>query len=768
MPTDSFTTSRTQKTSSHLKYLNNKNFVFQSLTVCTLLTLPFAVNAEQPKTKAKTATPTVNNKTPITLGEMTVTTKGTNQGFDSDNGLGLHLDASPSVASRLGLTIRETPATVNVITQEQMQQQGIRNLIEAYISAPGVSAGNLPGEPGVTSMRGFSRAATGYMVDGMRVIDSLLVSRNFDSWSFERIEILKGPSSVLHGTGALAGAINLVTKKPSHEKRSFEGILSYGSFDTLRVGVGGNTPFGDTGAVRANVIYNKSGGYINDTGSNTLGITTGVSFKPTDRLSLSADFDYFHDHFDTAYQGAPLLPSSIAKNPSGIVSTTNGYVLDKSISKTNYNVNDGIMTSDNFWVRTNADYKLTDNWHLINEAGYFHADRLWANSEDFTYNAKSRLLDRTTTLITHNQDIWSERVYANFDGNIFQHHNRFVSGFEYINTQLDSNRRFGAASSVNPFAPVRSNFPADTKANFSTRQDFGGSVDTVSGFMEDSLNLTTDWLAITGLRFEHSKLERNINDLNAQTTTSFGRGFDALSWRFGSVYNVTKNTQIYGQYSRAVSPVSSLLVSSSQRAAFKLTTGDSFEAGFKSSFWDDRVTLTTAFYHITQDDILTRDPANPQLTVQGGSQRSRGIETDLSLALTPQWRVNANAAFLDAEFTQLLEAGGADRSGKTPPNVPSRTFNVSTFYTLPSIPLTFGAIVRNSGNFYTDNANTIKVAGHTLLDLSLSYQFKNIGTLKVQGRNMTNEFYANWSGYSATQVYIGAPRSVDVTWTTAF
>ena len=139
---------------------------------------------------------------------------------------------------RLGLSERETPATVSSVDREDIEQLGLRNLIELYRSAPGVAAGNIPGSPASVSMRGLTDV--GYLFDGVRVADPSLVSRNLDTWNLERVEVLKGPASVLHGTGALGGTLNLVTRKPDLAGDRYDGMLEYGSHDSLRLGVGTN------------------------------------------------------------------------------------------------------------------------------------------------------------------------------------------------------------------------------------------------------------------------------------------------------------------------------------------------------------------------------------------------------------------------------------------------------------------------------------------------------------------------------------------------
>ena len=94
-------------------------------------------------------------------------------------------------------------------------------------------------------------------------------------------------------------------------------------------------------------------------------------------------------------------------------------------------------------------------------------------------------------------------------------------------------------------------------------------------------------------------------------------------------------------------------------------------------------------------------------------------------------------------------------------------FDLSAYYSLRAAPLTFGATVRHDGDFYTSNANTYRVAARTVVDAQVSWRAP-FGRLTLRGRNLFDALYADWSGYGATQVYLGAPRSVDLTLTRSF
>jgi iron complex outermembrane receptor protein len=594
--------------------------------------------------------------------------------------------------------------------------------------------------------------------------------RNVDTFNFERIEVLKGPASVLYGEGALAGAINLVPKHARIGETSGEGLVSLGSFDTLRAGLGGNLVLSDTAALRADASFSRSSGWVDDTDSLTGAVTASLLLKPTERLTLTLSGDYSHDDYSTAYFGSTLVPAAVARDPSGLVRNAQGLVLDKATIRRNYNVEDGEMTSTAWQLRARADYSLSDHWTLSSELAGYTADRLWKNSEDVTFDSATGLLNRSTTLIAHDQDYWTGRAYAAFDGPLAGRRNRFTLGAEYSDTHFVTNRRFGTTTAVDRFEPIRGRFPQVTAANFpgaGNRVDWVSDATVAALFAENAFNLTSKWLLVGGVRYDHVELERQTFDLNTGAEARFGQDYDPVSWRIGTVYDLAPKTQIYAQFSHAVTPVSSFLFLNAANAKFELSAGEAAEVGIKTSFWNDRIDLTAAAYHIVQDDILTRDPANPALTIQGGSQSSRGVELSLSAALTDQLRIDAGAALLESRFDTLIEAGGVDRSGNRPPNVPEQMFDLSAYYSLRAAPLTFGATVRHDGDFYTSNANTYRVAARTTLDAQVSWSAP-FGRLTLRGRNLFNTLYADWSGYGATQVYLGAPRSVDLTLTRSF
>lgn len=670
------------------------------------------------------------------------------------------LERRTAIGGRLGLSNRETPAIVDLLSQDELQAQGIRSAIEALNAAPGVVSGALPGSLGSVSMRGFHRAVN-VLYDGVRMANSDVGMRNWDSWSFERIEVIKGPASVTSGEGALAGAINFVPRQPQFDRAGGEVLASYGSFGTQRLAVDANLPLGDTVAARGTASWSGSDGWIEGTDSDTLALGGALGFKPNERFSATLRADWFEDDYSTSYYGTPLVSRALARQPSDAVGGSAGLVLDKAMRKLNFNVADGDMGSDALWLRANLQYRLNDATTLVSDTSWYRSDRRWQDADEYSFNPASQLIDRFLSHITHDHEYWNQRLHLAHDGTLGGLRNRFSIGTEVGVTDFFTLRRFGNAAAADPFNPQRGSFPADTPANFGTRQDIDAEVQAWAVFAEDALNLTEDWLLSAGIRFDQVELDRSVLNATSGAIQNYGQDYDAVSWRVGSVYSLTPRTQLFAQYTYAVTPVSGLLFMSATNARFDLTTGDSWEAGIKTSLTGQGVELTASVFRINQDDILTRDPGNPAVVFQGGNQQTQGLEVTINLPATDTLSINLSGSLMDVEFGSLVEGGGVDRAGNLPQNVPERLADLVLSYRPLGLPLSLSAAVRYNGGFYTSNANTVRVNSFTTVEAALAWD-SPLGTLTLRGRNLGDAFYADWSGYASGLVFVGAPRNVEL------
>lgn len=676
------------------------------------------------------------------------------------------LDFDPEIASRLELSNRETPAIVDVIIQQDFQVQGVRSAIEAINATPGVASGNLPGSAGAVSMRGYHRAIN-YLYDGVRQANSDAGNRNYDSWMFERIEVIKGPASVLSGEGALAGAINYVPRQPRIDETSGEVFVSYGSYGTGRLAGDLNLVLNDDAAIRGDISYARSDGWVDDTDSRKIAGRLAGLLTPTDKLTVNLSVDYFEDEFLTAYYGTPVVSAAFAQDPSNAVSGSSGLILDRAMRNVNFNVTDGDMNSETVWVRGRVAYQLSAAWRIVSDSTWYDSDRIWRDVDGYTFNAGSGLIDRYSTLITHDHQYWNQRLHAAFDGELLGNRNRFTAGFEIGKTDFFTERRFGSVPSTDPFVPVRGIFPEVNAVNFSYRQDVTAHVKSRALFLENAFNITPKLLLVGGARLDDFELERSVLDIDTSAVETYVKGYDPITWRLGAVYDVVPKTQIFAQYTSAATPVTGLFFMSSDRASFDVITGESYEIGLKSSLFENRLHLTASLFHIRQDDILTRDQFDPSLTIQGGSQTSKGGELSLAWTPTEEWSVSFGGTLLEAEFEGLIESGGVDRSGNRPANTPQRLADLVITYSPIKLPVSFTGIVRHNGDFYTANDNSVRVNSFTVFDAAISWNVP-FGVVSLRGRNLTDEFYADWSGYSSGLVFIGEPRGFEVSFSRSF
>ncbi len=682
------------------------------------------------------------------------------------------LDEEGEASSRLNLSLRETPATVEVLTSDQLELKGLRSGLEAYNAIPGLTAGNGGGDPVLFSVRGFTGGAVTLLQDGVRLLTSTMTARNIDTFSVERIELLKGPASVLYGEGALAGAINVVPKRPVLGIDTVEGLFSFGSFDTLRAGAGFNLALGEKAALRLDGSAGRSDGWVSDTGSTNAQISARLLLQPSDTLSFTANYEHYQDDND-GYFGTPLLPESVARDGSSVVSTTNGLVLDRSIRDNNYGPNDQFLKARSDWFELGAEAKLGGGWSTKLTGIYYNARRFWGYYNSPSYNSSTGLISRGVNRLDQTHDFWMGRATIANDSSFGSMRNRFTLGIEYNDTDLTRPRSVGTLPAVDPFDPDRGFLPPDSAAGFPGTNDRNtdvSSLSTVAIFAEDALNLTPQLLLVGGARYEWIDLDREFHNLNTGTATYFGNEYNPFSWRIGAVYEITPAISLFGQYSSAIAPVATPIIANAANTRYELTKGYTYEGGLKSSFMDGRGTFTASAYKIVQNDIVTIDPNNVNNSIQGGTQSSRGVEASLGLAPFPGLRLDASATYVDAQFDELFElvsGVSTSRAGNRPANVPDQVYTGSIFYDLPNTGLTLGATGRATGRMYANNANTVSVRGYETLDLSASYRIDAV-TLTGRVRNVFDSFYVNWTGGNGSQFYIGAPRSYEVSLATRF
>lgn len=679
----------------------------------------------------------------------------------------LPLDEINVTGSRLGLTPRETPASVSIVNRDTIEKRGAGNTQEILASVPGVTAASPPGSAGSVFYRGFGASNLTQLFNGITPQYDAISARPVDSWIYERVEVIGGPSTYLFGAGAVGGSINYVTKLANREGNTLEARARYGSFGTTDLALGVNRRLGGTEGVqnfvRLDVNSSHTDGYVDGQVRNAQNVAASLFTDVNSQLSHTLALEYQTEKVDRPYWGTPLLNPTVGEGQ-----------IDPATRFKNYNSADGIYEQTVQWQRSLLEYRFSPNTTIKNTLYHYDALRDYRNVETYRFNATNTAVIRSSALLQrHDQQLTGNRVEWAHKGSLAGRPSDWSAGVDYSkNTQTRFPRSLSATvSTVNPTQFTTENFFNVPGMVPGFTPSATNHVNTLALFMENRTRLTAPLALVTGLRHDKIELE-GINHLAVTATNpaTFQNTYKPTTGRLGLVYDLTPHANVYVQYSTAADPPAGILTTASyaQVKNFDLTTGSQFEVGSKFDYLDGRGSATLAAYTITRKNLAIADQNNPGTTIPVGQQSATGVEMATSLKVTPRFLVQGNLAYTAAQYDDFIEnVGGVatSRAGNVPGNVPDWVANLWLNWKLsPGVQV--GVDVRYVSQRYGNTANTVWDPAYTLLGASLSYQISKQAQLTLRAKNLTDQVYAASVGTGS--FYLGAPRSFDVTLNTAF
>jgi iron complex outermembrane receptor protein len=669
---------------------------------------------------------------------------------------GLELTSTNETGSRLGLTALETPASVEILPGDTIRARGDLSINDAVTRATGITTTANGGNGGTgLAARGFSgQGSVMQLQDGVRLYPGAgTVTFPFDPWMVERIEVLRGPASVLYGQGAIGGVVNVISRKPT-DMFEAEASAGYGSQDTWHLAGGAGGPVGEVLSYRADMSLRGSEGWVNNGRSRSLALSGTLRYAPSDTFALSLSNDY-GDQDPMDYYGVPLIEGRF----------------DKRLRRVNYEVGDSVIHYEDNALRLKAEWQPSDAVAVANTAYWLTTDRTWHNADTYSFNPATGLIDRSgyfgghhdqsqygdtgsITLKTRPGGLEND-IVVGFDVNFirFKHSNNFTYIDTYSTTSTLPLLDFDPGLFVDPPFIV----PA---YRTETRQ--------YALFAEDRLKLSDQLSLVGGIRREWATVERFTFDRDAALnllgeTKQFETTLTNTSLRGGIVYQPTPTLSFYGQYATAADPLGSLITTSAAQADFKLATGRQLELGFKASLFDGHGEFTLAAYDIVKKNLLSRDPLSPATVQQIGQRSARGIEASLILPVGKRFTLEANGAVLRAKYDDFVErigGVGVSRNGKRPPNVPEVTANLWASYS-PTKRIQARAGLRYVGATYSDNANTLRLPSYVVVDGGVAIALTSAVSLSASVHNLFDRIYVT-NTYNPGQWILGRPRSIDL------
>ncbi|HTP92187.1 MAG TPA: TonB-dependent receptor plug domain-containing protein, partial [Xanthobacteraceae bacterium] len=355
------------------------------------------------------------------------------------------LSAVAASATRLGLPVIETPASVDVVTQQTMREQGYRTTTDAAQGAVGVLAGDSAGAPANFSMRGFSGSQINTLYNGIWTGPSDITSRWMDTSNLAKVEFLKGPSSLMTGLNAVGGAVNYVSRQPTTGPIRSEADFAVDSYGSIRshYGSGGSTPVQGLD-YRFDVLASKLDSFIEGDFRDLTGLATQLNYRAANNFMVFGAVDYKKDS-GHAYWGTPLVPMSFAGPyaKSGVVSgsaiskfdgtTVIGppLTIDSRTLTINYNVADNATGAQELWLRSGFEWAPLNNVNVKDQLYYYQAKRNWIDSETYAFDTGTviapNMIDRDRFFVDHNQKVTGNNADLTWDSQVFGMENRLAA-----------------------------------------------------------------------------------------------------------------------------------------------------------------------------------------------------------------------------------------------------------------------------------------------------------------------------------------------------
>ena len=653
---------------------------------------------------------------------------------------GQQINRQSSTGSRLDLSVMETPATVEIISGDSIRDRVDLTVLDAVTRSAGFTSEPHPGNGGQSiAARGFrGQGAVTKLFDGTGYMNSFgTITFPFDTWGIERIEVLKGPSSVLYGEGGIGGAVNVIPKKPQQERRG-DVRVSVGEDATTFLGIGLTGGLTDELAYRLDYSNSQSDGWVDHGDSEADMLSLTLNWQASEDLSLSLRYDYA-DQDPMIYYGIPI-PEAEGD-------------FARHLLKSNFEVGDGEIHYEDQSVRLKADWNITDSASMQAEYYHLETDRYW-RTVDYYRLLDTGQVERTRPIIIgHDMEHDGLRVNFTSDNALAGVGLRSSVGFEVNDVSFKRPTNWGQFPNwSNDFDIVDpNNFDRGSFLNAASPTDaphIASDVQQFAVFAESQLKFTDELALVLALRYEDAE-----TDLKSVGSEPFEQSVDELTGRIGVVYDFSDNTVFYAQYGTgATHPNNGLIFATSRHRNVDFTKSEQIEVGIKQQLLDDRLQWSFAWFDIVKNDLIEDNPdsINPDDFLLFPEQTSQGVELNFSLQVNDVLQIYGNGSILDAETD----------TGATPNHVPEETANLGLAWT-PLARLRLIADGRYVGERFYEAA---PIPSYTVVDASANISITDRLSLTLKADNVFDEVYAS-AAYTnqSPQWLVGKRRTFSLT-----
>ncbi len=636
--------------------------------------------------------------------------------------------------TRFNVPLQELPRSVQVVPQEVLQDQSATRIRDGLRNVSGVvQDGGFGGTRDQLNIRGFF---SDIFRDGFRDPSAI-----FETSNIERLEVLKGPASILFGNIEPGGVINIVTEQPLAVP-FYEAALEVGSFGYVRPTIDLSGPITGDGALRyrLNAAYEYSDGFRDfDQNLERFFIAPVLALDLGENTDLMLEFSYLNDE-------RPFDRGLLARGRD---------VLDVPVRRFFGEPND-FGASEELSAGYRLNHQLSDDWEIRSRFRVTTRDTVDFRAEPLSLDEDTGILTRNFRSNDDLGEVYTlqNEVQGQFSTGSLNH--RLVVGVD-LSRQTDggTQRRLpaGLTPSINVFDPVYNQIPRPDFEDLTVvvRNNFNRT-DALGVYVQDLIEITDNFNLLLGGRLDF--VEQESRDRRSSTTS--GQDVSAFSPTIGLLYQPIEPLSIYANFARSFQPNSS---TGADGSFLEPERGTQYEIGIRGELFEGNLTANLAAYTLTKTNLATTDPNNPDFSVPIAEQRSRGIELDIVGRILPGWNVIASYSHTDAEYTE--EYFGLP-PGSRVTNVPQNAASLWTTYQIQSGSLQglgFGIGLFYVGERAGDFEDTFDLPSYLRTDAAIFYE-RNNWRFAINVQNLFDENYFIANNFGRVAIEPGAPLTV--------
>lgn len=676
-------------------------------------------------------------------------------------------------ATKTDTPVLETPAAVQVIPKDVLEDRQIVSMQEAVKNVSGVQT--KPFYYDMFMLRGFLTGSDIFR-NGLKLFGNVGTETLF----VDHIEIAKGPTAMLYGRVQPGGLVNVVTKAPQ-VKSAFSAQQQVGSWNTLRTTVDATGAVNDDKTVLYRVmgVFDKGDSFIDYQHHDNKALATYFAWQPSARFNANAQLEYYDQKSTSPSSFAQQMIPNIGNRPANV--------------PRNWTQSDPVMWTNWPFIekRTSAafdwSYAFNDKWKLAHRLLYNSADEMQTFLKYQSFNAATNLLGRkitynptTRSQLSTNLDLTGEFKTGEIKHKVLLGLDWYTYDAVYMG--YEEGGALNRVPALNIFAPVYGNINVGQMQAY-----FNQSASNVLSkhqwrdtgvYAQDQISFGQNWELLLGGRYD---VARNTTSLIFGATSAAcypncaGAGNPAFptdrqfSPRAGLLYKLSGEVSLYGSYSESFGNTNSTAASFTN-TPFKPEHGVQYELGAKASLLDGKVATSATLFDLRMQNRLTPDLAHPGFSLAVGEVQSRGFEFDMAGQITDHVSLIGSYTLNSAIITKDTTAGAANTVGKDwagfGAGVPRHNASLwSKYDTAPGAAegFTFGAGIYLNGQRQANNTNTVQLPGYGTLDAMIGYRTK-AGKQKITAQlnvqNLTDKVYFD----SSAGIYstYGAPRNLTV------